>query len=107
MRIKFDFVTNSSTCAFIMVGWEVKLSVAEEIEKKFVDIAVEVGTENGATSNDKALVGINLDHISDDYFDEETKFYELFNLVRDTQLDKVKREFNLPDQKLIFGRAYC
>jgi len=128
MKIKIDFVTNSSSCSFIFLGFEKKkkdIQIIDLIKKiypkekismnstdkelfeilynlrKNENIIVLTDTEEGAISDDSFLIGYKLF----EYNDEDEMGVEFLHLI--INLKKLKKEFNVKNSIKIYGLIRC
>jgi len=111
MKIKQDFVTNSSTTSYVMLGYRINFSgdinESEEAKKQLEDLeekaekvgySVFAGDEMGAPDNLSAYIGIVLSEISDSCAFNESEF-EVEELI--SKLEKLRIDLNLSkEQKL-------
>jgi hypothetical protein len=127
MKKKLDFVTNSSSCAFIFIGWvldtgdKVNEIVKEQMEifgtKEYdpalqnyenlyevydgkVDITLGDG-ENGLPDN-KLCIGMSKRIHDDDYETHEFTIQDVFDID-----DKLAESFDAKDIKIISGMEVC
>lgn len=56
MKIRSDFVTNSSTAAYVLYGFEVNAEIAERVEEMGINAAFLYGDEDGLEP-DKIVIG--------------------------------------------------
>lgn len=120
MKIKYDFISNSSTTAYVICGYKLKnMSIDEEFEKKFVTevLGQEYDENDRDRMSDKVfyndnhlgiqaydvyydgstfVIGKELLSISDECGIEEHEIdNDLSSLLNDEGLKKVKEVFNL------------
>lgn len=93
MKIKSGFVSNSSTCSFVVAGWKTKLSMTELAE--LFGVLHEYGNEDDLWDamhnhefvhiyDDESFIGVMIAQGSDSYGTEKASLSELIN-----KLDKI------------------
>ena len=121
MKKKLDFVTNSSSCAFIFIGWVTDSTVQEMMEKFGTNkydhelnetenlyevyngkVSISIGDYENGLPEDKVCIGI-CNRIHDD--DYESHEYSIDSLMK---IDKrLVENFNPKDIKIISGMEVC
>jgi len=113
MKIKSDFVTNSSSCCFVLIGFKILNNIEneEKIEKfdnffkDIKDCYFGFGDEGGAPTEDDIIIGrILIDHL-DDYFE----YTELELKIDPSDIIKIANYFGVSNDKIkyICGRRSC
>jgi hypothetical protein len=108
MKMKYDFVTNSSTTSFVMYGF---ITSNKEVEKSLTDqmindlnIFIADGIENGAPNDDQTLVGVILgERSSDEYGECEIQDINLQKVVEDMKYVASCFDLTFDDLKIITG----
>ena len=99
MKIKRDFVTNSSSTSFVMIGF--KLTDYEDektldiLRKKYEDLYIGYGQEDGAESDDEIIVGYIIRETSIDDLDYTESDYNSFASIFD-----IVKEFGLSEKDI-------
>jgi len=127
MKKKLDFVTNSSSCAFIFIGWVIDTGdKTDEVIKEHMDIfgsneydpeltgyenlnevykgnvCMTLGDGENGLPNGKLCIGMT-DSISEDHY--ESQQYSIKDLLKlDPKLSEV---FDPDDIKIISGMEVC
>ena len=123
MKKKLDFVTNSSSCAFIFIGWEIekKENTLKELTKKFGyewddecndyenlheyyngDVGIKFGDGENGLAEGKIFIGIHNTLDDDSWGSENYTIEDVYKLD-----DKLKEMFKLEDIKIISGMRMC
>ncbi len=128
MKIKSDFITNSSTCNFVLLGFEVETKAekycneVDVLQTLFPDKHIDkihdmsedanitwhilCGSECGAAGDKSALVGFLLYEFDSDGCDEDVGKIELIKL-KDAWLELSEKFGVGRDYKLIFATRMC
>lgn len=128
MKIKSDFITNSSTCNFILLGFEVETKAKKYCNEvdvlrtlfpdkhidKIHDMSKDVnitwhilcGTDCGAIDDKSAIVGFLLYEFDTETCDGEVGKIELIKL-KEAQEELSKKFGSERDYKLIFATRMC
>ena len=110
MKAKSDFVTNSSSCAFIMIGWNFKKSDMpqldeEDLYKDYPTLSISSDSDGGAREGE-FLVGIEVEKI-DDYMENDS-IRPIQELLADEELNRFRKDFDIKDPiKLISSVRTC
>ena len=111
MTIKSDFVTNSSSTSFIMIGWKIDIASVDKAtvnsilfnvdddEGEYLNLVSRDDPEQGALPGE-ILVG---KHLASHFDDEARKIFDLETYVNDEDLLKFKEEFELGEMQIIVG----
>ncbi len=120
MKIKQDFVTNSSTCCFVVIGWELDNSRLKHLDeyqdgedvvehlfwRDALGVVILEGEEQGASSNDKTIIAVT----TIDSEIEELHQVDFDGIVDHEKVIEIRQKLNLlPDEKLkiITGTKMC
>ena len=101
MRTKLDFITNSSSTSYVMLGYTVERSdrfLSEEFyeEAEKLGYSVFVGTDGGAPDNNLVLIGEIISEFNDEYPDEfKEQLMDLDELKNKSE--EIKKKLDLPD----------
>jgi len=122
MRKRLDFVTNSSTCSFLIVGWELHKS---QLPDKYKDedgyfdwertmddqerlhIEVMLGREMGAKDDDHMIVGVDW---GGGDIEDDTKEIAMKDLLEVQNNGEIRELFGIPngvDASVFFGIRMC
>lgn len=137
MRIKADFVTNSSTCSYVFAGWECEINeefiedvfqvlsriAQEDLSKQFektqsglIDMLYEFaqfdilhGSDNGVPDNNCVYIGKELMSLSDDDYDVTTVIKDMHTIEEEYDTLSNLRRDGLANGplKLVMGMRMC
>ena len=127
MKRKLDFVTNSSSCAFIFIGWVIDTGdrineiVKEQMEmygnakydpelNNFENlyevydgkVNITLGDGENGLPNDKLCIGMTTRIHDDDYESHEYTIQDVLDID-----DKLSENFDSKDIKIISGMEMC
>ena len=111
MKIKTNFVTNSSSCSFVMIGWHIKKSDIKNFDKFIEKLEVDypelyTGDEDMGAENGCFLIGKHIGDIDNDEPDFIQINFE--DLLNDNDLERFNQEFgSLGPIKLIGSVRLC
>jgi len=99
MKIKIDFVTNSSTTSFVMLGYVIRDQDDERLDKlqekaEKLGYQLFIGMESGAPDDNSALVGEIIGEASNEDCGFEEKEVDLTELVE--KVNQLKIDLGLP-----------
>lgn len=97
MKIKKDFITNSSTCCFVLLGWQIENLILKKNQLDFATLRTKGfdvfdGTEGGAVDNKHTLIGVEI--VKFDYEDlPDCEMSDLLDVV--DKVIELKNEVDL------------